>query len=150
MPSIINVHPIIMDVKYIVLLLHFSVLSSVTPTTESCSPTPATSKPVSTQRKLADTPTLPVRSYPISPVGGRLLKWNPPGEAQWHNWRFSTGQKSALYLTPSFPATRKPISGRGESQFVSRQTEEYASLLDYRLQQRMHKSIFLVASVEVF
>ncbi|XP_064878498.1 uncharacterized protein LOC115134706 isoform X2 [Oncorhynchus nerka] len=45
---------------------------------QSCSPTPATSKPVSTQRKLADTPTLPVRSSPISPVGGRLLKWNPP------------------------------------------------------------------------
>lgn len=150
MPSIRNVHPIIMDVKYIVLLLHFSLLSSVTPTTESCSPTPATSKPVLTQRKLADTPTLPGRPSPNSPVGGRLLKWNPPGEAQWHNWRFSTGQRFALSLTPPSSATRKPISGRGESQFVSRQTEEYASLLDYRLQQRMHKSIFLVASVKVF
>uniref|UniRef100_A0A8C7GC74 RAD51 interacting motif domain-containing protein n=1 Tax=Oncorhynchus kisutch TaxID=8019 RepID=A0A8C7GC74_ONCKI len=48
---------------------------------QSCSPTPATSKPVSTQRKLADTPTLPVRSSPISPVGDRLLKWNPPAQS---------------------------------------------------------------------
>ncbi|XP_064784972.1 RAD51-associated protein 1-like [Oncorhynchus masou masou] len=49
---------------------------------QSCSPTPATSKPVSTQRKLADTPTLPVRSSPISPVGVRLLKWNPPAQSE--------------------------------------------------------------------
>uniref|UniRef100_A0A673W380 RAD51-associated protein 1-like n=1 Tax=Salmo trutta TaxID=8032 RepID=A0A673W380_SALTR len=48
---------------------------------QSCSPTPATSKPVLTQRKLADTPTLPGRPSPISPVGGRLLKWNPPAQS---------------------------------------------------------------------
>uniref|UniRef100_A0A4W5JTQ7 RAD51 associated protein 1 n=1 Tax=Hucho hucho TaxID=62062 RepID=A0A4W5JTQ7_9TELE len=50
-------------------------------TSESCSPTPATSKPVSTQRKLAYTPTSLVRPSPISPVGGRLLKWNPPAQS---------------------------------------------------------------------
>ncbi|XP_041692613.2 RAD51-associated protein 1 isoform X1 [Coregonus clupeaformis] len=55
--------------------------SKLQSTSESCSPTPATSTPVSTQRKLDATPTLPARPSPISPVGGRLPKWNPPAQS---------------------------------------------------------------------